>query len=164
MSTRDRVTDEQWELIERILPSPSVRSDGRGRPWKNNREVLNGIIWILCSGARYTLSFTRVCSLKSKDSSCPNRFYALKTLSTSPVEEYDYVQIATSTCSCTLTYIATFARLGIYETTSNLRFPGLTARILLPIGSWLVSARSFPRVIEPSRRVVSFADSVVKRR
>jgi hypothetical protein len=30
---------------------------------------------------------------------CPNRFYALKTLSTSPVEEYDYVQIATST-SC----------------------------------------------------------------
>ena len=53
MSTRDRVTDEQWELIERIVPSPSVRSDGRGRPWKNNREVLNGIIWILRSGARW---------------------------------------------------------------------------------------------------------------
>ena len=53
MSTRDRVTDEQWELIERILLSPSVRSDGRGRPWKNNREVLNGIIWILRSGARW---------------------------------------------------------------------------------------------------------------
>ena len=35
----------------------------------------------------------------SKDSSCPNRFYALKTLSTSPLEEYDYVQIATPT-SC----------------------------------------------------------------
>jgi transposase len=53
MSTRDRVTDEQWELIERLLPSPSERSDGRGRPWKNNREVLNGIIWILRSGARW---------------------------------------------------------------------------------------------------------------
>ena len=30
-----------------------MRSDGRGRPWKNNREVLHGIIWILCSGARW---------------------------------------------------------------------------------------------------------------
>jgi hypothetical protein len=34
-----------------------------------------------------------------EDSSCPNCFYALKTLSISPVEEYDYVQTATST-SC----------------------------------------------------------------
>ena len=154
MSTRDRVTDEQWELIERIVPSPSVRSDGRGRPWKNNREVLKGIIWILRSGARWKdlardFPSHQTChrrfqqwvtdgslrkilevlardleergeidlqecfidgsfsgakkggleSLKSKDSSCPNRFYALKTLSTSPVKEYDYVQIATST-SC----------------------------------------------------------------
>lgn len=53
MSTRDRLTDEQWELIEGHLPSLPVRSDGRGRPWKNNREVLNGIIWILRSGARW---------------------------------------------------------------------------------------------------------------
>lgn len=53
MSTRDTLSDEQWELIERLLPSQAVRSDGRGRPWKNNREVLNGIIWILRSGARW---------------------------------------------------------------------------------------------------------------
>ena len=53
MSTRDTLQDEQWELIERLLASPPVRSTGRGRPWKNNREVLNGIIWILRSGARW---------------------------------------------------------------------------------------------------------------
>jgi transposase len=52
MSTRDRVTEEQWELIERLLPSPAARSDGRGRPGKNNRYVQNAIIWILRSGAR----------------------------------------------------------------------------------------------------------------
>lgn len=43
--------DEQWELIERLLPSHPVRSDGGGRPWQNSREVLNGIIWILQNGA-----------------------------------------------------------------------------------------------------------------
>ncbi|MGE5444032.1 MAG: transposase, partial [Ignavibacteriales bacterium] len=29
------------------------RQDGRGRPWRDNREVLNGILWILRSGARW---------------------------------------------------------------------------------------------------------------
>ena len=53
MSKRDKLTDEQWEVIERVLPEQTVRRDGRGRPWKNNREVLNGIIWILRSGARW---------------------------------------------------------------------------------------------------------------
>jgi len=53
MSKRDKLTEEQWALIEPLLPSQRVRADGRGRPWKNNREVLNGIIWILRSGARW---------------------------------------------------------------------------------------------------------------
>ena len=53
MSTRDTLSDEQWELIERLLPLHPVRSDGRGRSWKNHREVLNGIIWILRSGVRW---------------------------------------------------------------------------------------------------------------
>ena len=29
------------------------REDGRGRPWRENRDVMNGILWILRSGARW---------------------------------------------------------------------------------------------------------------
>ena len=53
MSKRDELTDEQWELIEPFIPQQRVRRDGRGRPWRSNREVLDGIIWILRSGARW---------------------------------------------------------------------------------------------------------------
>jgi transposase len=45
------LTDEQWDLIGRFLPEPVRRADGRGRPWKENRAVLNGILWILRTGA-----------------------------------------------------------------------------------------------------------------
>ena len=49
----DELTDEQWKCIEPLLPKLPRRSDGRGRPWRSNREVLNGILWILRSGARW---------------------------------------------------------------------------------------------------------------
>ena len=45
------VTDEQWDLIGRFLPEPVRRKDRRGRPWRENRAVLNGILWILRTGA-----------------------------------------------------------------------------------------------------------------
>lgn len=45
------LTDEQWELLEPLIPKPPRRSDGRGRPWRDAREVLNGILWILRTGA-----------------------------------------------------------------------------------------------------------------
>jgi transposase len=48
----EELTDEQWELIGPLIPDPVRRSDGRGRPWRENREVLNGVLWILRSGAR----------------------------------------------------------------------------------------------------------------
>lgn len=44
------LTNEQWEVIEPLIPKP-VKKDGRGRPRKNPREVLNGILWILRTGA-----------------------------------------------------------------------------------------------------------------
>ena len=49
----DELTDAQWAIISPLLPLPSRRSDGKGRPRRNNREVLNGILWILRSGARW---------------------------------------------------------------------------------------------------------------
>jgi transposase len=45
------LTDEQWVLIGPFLPKLTSRKDGRGRPWRENRAVLNGILWILRTGA-----------------------------------------------------------------------------------------------------------------
>ena len=49
----EELTDEQWELIGPLIPEPVCRPDRRGRPWRENREVLNGVLWILRSGARW---------------------------------------------------------------------------------------------------------------
>src|SRR5262245_44805672 len=45
------LTDQQWDMIARFLPELPRRHDGRGRPWRENRPVLNGILWILRTGA-----------------------------------------------------------------------------------------------------------------
>lgn len=53
MARREELTEEQWALLAPLIPTPPRRSDGRGRPWRASREVLNGILWILRSGARW---------------------------------------------------------------------------------------------------------------
>ena len=45
------LTDIQWEHIKAYIPDDPVREDGRGRPWKDQRTTLNGILWILRTGA-----------------------------------------------------------------------------------------------------------------
>jgi len=52
MRGRWELGDDQWQLIEPIL-RPQRRSDGRGRPWQDTRAVLNGIMWVLRSGAHW---------------------------------------------------------------------------------------------------------------
>ena len=47
------LTDEQWELIEPLLPAPRRRRDNRGRPWASNRACFEGILWILQTGAAW---------------------------------------------------------------------------------------------------------------
>src|SRR5258706_9703994 len=51
MPRHEELTEEQWEVLRSLIPEPRRRSDGRGRPWRANREVLNGILWILRTGA-----------------------------------------------------------------------------------------------------------------
>ena len=53
MARGEELTDEQWAVIEPHLPELPSREDGRGRPWRENREVMDGILWILRSGARW---------------------------------------------------------------------------------------------------------------
>lgn len=43
--------DEQWAVVEPLLPKPPRRSDGKGRPRVDDRAILNGILWVLRTGA-----------------------------------------------------------------------------------------------------------------
>jgi transposase len=47
------LNDAQWELIEPLLPEPKRRKDKRGRPWSSNRACLEGILWVLQTGAAW---------------------------------------------------------------------------------------------------------------
>ena len=46
------LTDGQWEKIEPLLPK-LLKSKRGGRPWADSRRVLEGILWIARSGARW---------------------------------------------------------------------------------------------------------------
>jgi len=45
------LSNAQWEILNTLIPEPTPRRDGRGRPWKDRRAVLNGILWVLRTGA-----------------------------------------------------------------------------------------------------------------
>jgi transposase len=45
------LTNEQWKIIEPLLPPSQKKPEGKGRPLRDNREILNGILWILRTGA-----------------------------------------------------------------------------------------------------------------
>src|SRR5512134_2349151 len=45
------LTEAQWTFVEPLLPKPRRRPDGRGRPYRDPRDVLHGILWVLRTGA-----------------------------------------------------------------------------------------------------------------
>lgn len=45
------LTEEQWAILAPLIPEPPRRPDGKGRPWRSCREVMNGVLWILRTGA-----------------------------------------------------------------------------------------------------------------
>ncbi len=44
------LTNAQWKVLEPLIPTKE-RLDGRGRPPRDAREVLNAILWVLRTGA-----------------------------------------------------------------------------------------------------------------
>ena len=44
------LTDAQWAVLEPSFRA-HPRADGRGRPWSDPRAVLNGVLWVLRTGA-----------------------------------------------------------------------------------------------------------------
>jgi len=49
MQKRYELSDQEWARIELLLPTE--RTGRKGRPAKDNRIMLNGIVWIARSGA-----------------------------------------------------------------------------------------------------------------
>ena len=47
------LTDEQWTVVQPLIPAPPKRADGRGRPRIDDRAILNGILWIMRTGAQW---------------------------------------------------------------------------------------------------------------
>ena len=47
------LTDAQWTRLAPRVPTPRTRPDGRGRPWRDPRDVLHGVrtlvVSVLCS-------------------------------------------------------------------------------------------------------------------
>src|SRR6185436_19333103 len=71
MGNRGDLTNEQWERIEPLLPKVKTK---RGRPAQDHRKLLNGIVWVLRTGApwrdmpeRYG-KWTTICSRCKKSS------------------------------------------------------------------------------------------------
>ena len=50
MRRRYELSNRQWERLEHLLPHPTHHG-GKGHPWKPHRDLLNGILWVLHSGA-----------------------------------------------------------------------------------------------------------------
>lgn len=48
MHDRHDLTDDQWALLEPLLPDRTAR---RGGQWRNHRQVVNGVLWRTRTGA-----------------------------------------------------------------------------------------------------------------
>ncbi|WP_372514420.1 IS5 family transposase, partial [Streptomyces fragilis] len=89
MAGRGELTDAAWGRIEPLLP----RVDGRGRPWRDHRQVVNGVLWRLRTGApwrerpeRYGLSLIHI------SGRCPARAAGAHPRNADPVEAVSYTQ------------------------------------------------------------------------
>ncbi len=49
MTGRYEISSERWAMIEAIVSPPQHM----GRPRRDDRQMLNGIFWTLCSGAKW---------------------------------------------------------------------------------------------------------------
>jgi len=49
MAGRYEVSEHSWHLVQDIFSSHQAT----GRPRRDDRQMLNGILWILCSGAKW---------------------------------------------------------------------------------------------------------------
>ena len=56
VSWRMDLTDKQWEAIRRHVPAEELSgtTEKGGRPWREPRDVVNAILWVLRTGAPWS--------------------------------------------------------------------------------------------------------------
>ena len=64
------INDEEWQRVAPLLPELRPRSELRGRPLANTRSVLNGVLWVMYSGATWSAMPRRYPSYQT----CHRRF------------------------------------------------------------------------------------------
>ena len=47
---RHEVSDEEWSLLDPLIPKPVAKT---GRPPRDRRQMLDGVLWILSTGAQW---------------------------------------------------------------------------------------------------------------
>jgi Putative transposase of IS4/5 family (DUF4096) len=68
------LTDAQWVLLDFLVPEPPRRRDGRGRPWRGRRQVLNCILFTLRTGAPWPICPTGILPNRPAAAVSSNRF------------------------------------------------------------------------------------------
>ena len=48
-----KLTNAQWEAVEDFIPEHERNLKKKGRPWVSPRKILDGILWIVKTGARW---------------------------------------------------------------------------------------------------------------
>ncbi len=48
------ITDSEWQRVAGLLPELQPRKEMRGRPLADARNVLNGVLWVVFSGASWS--------------------------------------------------------------------------------------------------------------
>jgi len=71
------INDEEWQRVTPLLPELRPRSELRGRPLANTRSVLNGVLWVMYSGATWSAMPRKYPSYQT----CHRRFKARPALS-----------------------------------------------------------------------------------
>ncbi|MFP6558694.1 transposase [Paraburkholderia sp. B3] len=64
------ITEEEWRRVMPLLPELRPRTELRGRPLANTRAVLNGVLWVMYSGATWSAMPRRYPSYQT----CHRRF------------------------------------------------------------------------------------------
>jgi transposase len=65
-----RVSDEEWEFIRHFLSKPPVKKSWQGRPRADDRQIFEGIMWVLLTAGRWQ-DMPKIYPAKS---SCHRRF------------------------------------------------------------------------------------------
>ncbi|WP_167337732.1 transposase [Paraburkholderia heleia] len=70
MTPHRDITDDEWQRVMLLLPELRPRTELRGRPLTNTRAVLNGVLWVMYSGANWSAMPRRYPSYQT----CHRRF------------------------------------------------------------------------------------------